>query len=150
MELEFSLEDIGEAAQQIVRFAGDRKVWVFDGEMGAGKTTLIYAICGYLNIDGNFGSPTFSIINEYVLSGKPVYHIDLYRCKDEEEAARAGVEDCLYSGQLCFVEWPSRAAGLLPENILQLRLTVVSRNVRRVEVRAFLPGTEEQQGLNRL
>lgn len=150
MELEFSLAEIGEAASQIIQFAGERTVWTFDGEMGAGKTTLIYAICGYLNADGNFGSPTFSIINEYASSGEPVYHIDLYRCKNEEEAIRAGVEDCLYSGHLCLVEWPSRAPGLFPENVLQVRLTVVDRSIRRATFDTFLSGSQEQKGVNRL
>ena len=79
-------------------------------------------------------SPTFSIINEYAYPGGSLYHIDLYRLKDEEEAMRAGVEDCLYSGKICLVEWPERASGLFPENTVSVYFGVVDPETRIISI----------------
>jgi tRNA threonylcarbamoyladenosine biosynthesis protein TsaE len=141
MEFEYRLEKIEEAAQKLLSEAGNYKVWAFDGEMGSGKTTLIHTICNILGVKGTFGSPTFSIINEYISSTEPVFHIDLYRCKDEEEAVRAGVEDCLYSGNLCMVEWPTKAPGIFPDETLRVVITVTGENSRKLFIsnRAPIP-----------
>jgi tRNA threonylcarbamoyladenosine biosynthesis protein TsaE len=84
--------------------------------MGAGKTTLIEAICAAKGVREHTSSPTFSIINQYGYTEdgeeKLIYHIDLYRLKDEEEIIQAGVEDCVYSGSLCMIEWPQKAPDL--------------------------------------
>mgnify|MGYP003576902822 CR=1 FL=1 len=134
MEFEYRLEKIENAAQTLLSMAGNYKVWAFDGEMGSGKTTLIHAICNTLGVKGTFGSPTFSIINEYLSPAGPVFHIDLYRCKDEEEALRAGVEDCLYSGNLCMVEWPTKAPGIFPDETLRIAITVTGENSRKLSI----------------
>ena len=82
------------------------------------------------------GSPTFSIINEYnALDGSVVYHLDLYRIKNEEEAIQAGVEDVLYSGELCLVEWPEKAPDLFPANTVRLTIDVVDGSTRRITVK---------------
>src|SRR5262245_25274171 len=125
MEVIFSLNDIGIAAQKVIAANPTTKVFALHGDMGAGKTTLVHAICELLGIQGNTSSPTFSIINQYKTEkSSSIYHIDLYRLKDEEEAIQTGVEDCLYSGDICFVEWPERAPGIFPENTVNLKISV--------------------------
>jgi tRNA threonylcarbamoyladenosine biosynthesis protein TsaE len=104
--------------------------------MGAGKTTLIHALCDEKGVTSTVGSPTFSIINEYSYPGGRLFHIDLYRLKDEEEAVRAGVEDCLYSGDICLVEWPGRAEGILPENTLKVEIDVINQDTRIIRLTA--------------
>jgi len=134
MELVYSLENIDEAADEIYKAVNGRNILTFTGEMGAGKTTFIQALCRKMGVKGVMGSPTFSIINEYEAEMGPVYHIDLYRCRDEEEAIRAGVEDCLYSGWTCLVEWPSRAPSLFPDETIRIGITEINDHTRKVTV----------------
>ena len=138
MELVFSLENIAETATVFWKAAGDGAVFAFHGNMGVGKTTFIHALCDAKGVKDIVGSPTFSIINEYEFSnGKngKIYHIDLYRLKDEDEAIQAGVEDCLYSGNICFVEWPGRSPGIFPEDTVHVYIEVVDSDRRRLVIR---------------
>ena len=112
----------------------DKKIYAFQGEMGAGKTSFIRALCAAKNVEETVGSPTFSIINEYSSPTGIIYHLDLYRLKDEEEAVRAGVEDCLYSGEICLVEWPDRAPGIFPKDALGVFLEMLDPNTRKLQV----------------
>ena len=98
--------------------------------MGSGKTTLIHALCVVKGVTDTVGSPSFSIINEYRYPEGRIFHLDLYRLKDEEEALRAGVEDVLYSGDLCLVEWPDRAPGIFPPDTVDIRLEVLDPETR--------------------
>lgn len=135
MELMYSLSEINIAAQWLLDHIGDKKCLVFHGEMGAGKTTLISTLCTLLGAEGNTSSPTFSIINEYSTSSvKVIYHIDLYRLKDEQEAIAAGVEDCILSGDYCFVEWPERASGLFLTNTVNCFLSVINADSRKLSI----------------
>lgn len=134
MEWEYHLNDIDNAARWVLASIGDAKVVAFEGDMGAGKTTLIHAVCRQAGVRGTMGSPTFSIINEYDSSAAPVYHIDLYRCASAEEAVRAGVEECLYSGLLCLVEWPSRAAGLFLDDTIWLSIVQLGQSTRKIVI----------------
>jgi tRNA threonylcarbamoyladenosine biosynthesis protein TsaE len=135
MDLNFSLDDIQQAAIKVVSLTKDRKVVALHAAMGAGKTTFVHAICEVLGVKDVVGSPTFSIINQYESkSGETIYHIDLYRLKDEEEVIQCGVEDCLYSGNLCFVEWPDKAASLLPANTLNLHIVPVNNVTRKLTI----------------
>ncbi|MGN6419924.1 MAG: tRNA (adenosine(37)-N6)-threonylcarbamoyltransferase complex ATPase subunit type 1 TsaE [Pseudobacter sp.] len=134
MQLSFTLETIHEAARQFWAAVGDRKVLAFHGQMGAGKTTFVHALCDVKDVTSTVGSPTFSIINEYAWPGGQLFHIDLYRLKDEEEAIRAGVEDCFYSGNICLVEWPERAEGIFPENTLQVHISVTDPATRLLQI----------------
>ena len=133
MEVNFKLEQIKDVASNFIASTSDRTVFALHGDMGAGKTTFIHAVCEALGVHDNISSPTFSIINQYT-SGqqKNVYHIDLYRLADEAEAIGAGVEDCLYSGNICFVEWPDRAPGIFPDNTLHLKIEAINDNTRRL------------------
>jgi tRNA threonylcarbamoyladenosine biosynthesis protein TsaE len=132
MELRFQLQDIEEAAREFWEYFPLQRVFAFHGGMGAGKTTLIHALCLEKGVTDTVGSPTFSIVNEYRYPGGRIFHIDLYRLKDEEEAIRAGVEDVLYSGDLCLVEWPDRAPDIFPLDSVHIRLEVVDPETRKI------------------
>jgi tRNA threonylcarbamoyladenosine biosynthesis protein TsaE len=135
MELNFTLEKIKEAAKIFIDITGMHRVFAVAGEMGAGKTTFVHAVCEVMGVKDNIASPTFSIINHYsTATGEIIYHIDLYRLKDEEEAIQAGVEDCLYSGNYCFVEWPQKAPDIFPDNTMQLAITVIDMNIRKLKI----------------
>lgn len=135
MEVNFTLGEIDKAAKQLLSVSAGYNVFAFHGEMGAGKTTLIHALCEALGVKDTISSPTFSIINQYnTANGKTVYHMDLYRVKDESEAINAGVEDCLYSGNVCLVEWPDKAAGIFPEDTLHMTITSVDDNTRKLKL----------------
>ncbi|WP_416864535.1 MAG: tRNA (adenosine(37)-N6)-threonylcarbamoyltransferase complex ATPase subunit type 1 TsaE [Imperialibacter sp.] len=136
MTTELFCEDIGrlpEIASQIIGLAGESKVWVFEGELGAGKTTLIKELCEQLEVVDNVSSPTFSIVNEYeTTEGETIYHFDFYRIKSEVEAVDIGVDEYFYSGNYCFIEWPSKIPSLLPEEYLKITLILVSGNQRKI------------------
>ena len=134
MQWQCTLETIRETARQFWDYAGERRVIAFYGQMGAGKTTFIHALCDEKNVKSTVGSPTFSIINQYSYPQGTMYHIDLYRLKDEEEAIRTGVEACLYSGDTCLVEWPERAEGIFPENTLKVHIRAESPSLRTISI----------------
>lgn len=138
MEWQFALDGINEIATMFWKAAGSTTVFAFHGQMGAGKTTFIHALCNIKGVKDIVGSPTFSIINEYAYdcegTPKPLFHMDLYRLKDEEEAQRAGVEDALYSGYICLVEWPEKAPGIFPDNTLHVYIELVDSKTRRIKI----------------
>lgn len=138
MELIFSLPNINNAASRFWELAGDKKVFAIHGQMGAGKTTFIHALCDVKGVKDVVGSPTFSIINEYVYdcSGtkRTLFHLDLYRLKDEEEAQQAGVEDALFSGNICLAEWPEKAPGIFPENTVHVYIEPLDSQTRRLKI----------------
>jgi tRNA threonylcarbamoyladenosine biosynthesis protein TsaE len=134
MELIFRLEDINDAAKKFWLFIGDKKVFTFYGNIGSGKTTFIHALCDEKKVSSHVGSPTFSIINEYAYSGGKIFHIDLFRLKDEEEAIRAGVEDCIYSGEICFIEWAEKAENLFPGDVVKVFIEWVGEKTRKVNI----------------
>ena len=112
------LDNLNKTANQLIELSGSCNVWLINGEMGAGKTTLIKAICTELGVEDNVTSPTFSIINEYKSTTEPVYHFDFYRVSTLKEALKAGVEDYFYSGHYCFIEWPEIILPILPSQYL--------------------------------
>lgn len=135
MELVYSLEDIAATAEQFIFITKPFKVFAFKGNLGAGKTTFIQGLCKILGVDQYITSPTFSIINEYsAADDTSIFHIDLYRLKDAEEVIHAGVEECLYSGGWCFIEWPERAFSLLPHDTVSVDINVLSDNIRRMNI----------------
>lgn len=135
MVIEYTSAEINAAVIQFLAGVKEARLFAFHGEMGAGKTTFINAICSALKVKDAVCSPTFSIINEYKTSlGEKVFHIDLYRLKNEKEAIEAGVEDCIFSGNYCFVEWPEMAAGLFPEGTIHCYLSVIGENQRKLKI----------------
>lgn len=129
------VEDMAGVVPGILEAIGGSRVVAMDGPMGAGKTTLVKAICEYLGVKGVVNSPTFAIINDYELAdGGAVYHFDLYRLKDVSEAFGMGFEEYFYSGCYCFVEWPGVAEGILPDDAKVLRIRVLEDGVREIEV----------------
>jgi tRNA threonylcarbamoyladenosine biosynthesis protein TsaE len=131
----YTLHDLPELAERWWLHRGKAMVFALHGPMGAGKTTLVQALCKALGVKEMVHSPSFSLVNEYQLpSGEPVYHLDLYRLKDEEEALSAGIEDCLYSGSYCFVEWPEKAAELIPADAVHAWIEVTGPDTRLVKL----------------
>ena len=138
MELVYSLRELAQTATRFWKVVGNAHVIAFHGKMGSGKTTLIHALCDALDVKDVISSPTFSIINEYFCPGqetsKKIFHIDLYRLKDENEAIQAGVEDCLYSDHICLVEWPEKILSILPEDTIHVFIEVVGPETRKLRI----------------
>ena len=135
MELIFTLDKIQEAAVKFLELTTGYKLFAIQGEMGAGKTTFIHALCKVMGVKDSISSPTFSIINQYSASaGQTIYHMDLYRIKDENEAINAGIEDCLYTGNTCFVEWPEKIPAIFPDKTLYIRVSVIDTNTRKLQI----------------
>lgn len=130
-----SLETIDETATEFINQMGDNTVFAFHGEMGAGKTTFIKAVCEKLGVEDSITSPTFAIINEYRSnSGELLYHFDFYRIKNEEEAFDFGYEDYFFSGSICFIEWPERVESLLPHDTVNVTIKEVEDGKRLVTI----------------
>jgi tRNA threonylcarbamoyladenosine biosynthesis protein TsaE len=114
MEITFSLAEIDAAAKQVLALP-PKNIVLFHGQMGAGKTTFIKALAKQLGVTDMTGSPTFSLVNEYgTEDGKTLYHFDLYRLNNEEEAYDMGIDEYFYSGNLCLIEWPEKTPNLIP------------------------------------
>ena len=114
MEITFSLEEIDNAATQVLA-QNIKKIITFHAGMGAGKTTFIKALAKQLGVKDMTSSPTFSLVNEYETSGGDIlYHFDLYRLNTEEEAYDMGIDEYFYSGNLCLIEWPEKTPNLIP------------------------------------
>lgn len=133
MNISYIEEELSEVAEQLISQFSKVDVWVFEGEMGAGKTTLIKEICSQLGVEDGMSSPTFSIINEYLTrDAKDIYHFDCYRMKNLEEALNIGMEDYFFSGNKCMVEWPSVITSLLPDDYLEISIKLVDRKTRNL------------------
>lgn len=128
-----SLEQLHKAAKQFIELIGQNKVFAFYGDMGAGKTTFIKAICQELGVSENITSPTFSLVNEYLINDdSTIFHFDCYRLKNVHEAYDIGAEEYLYSGNICFVEWPEKIEDLLPQNRVDVYIKVLNNNSREI------------------
>ena len=132
-----SIEEIAVAAKEFVAAMGERKVFAFYGKMGAGKTTFIKAVCEELGVEDVINSPTFAIVNEYVDGqGEPVYHFDFYRIKNLQEVMDLGYEDYVYSGHVCFMEWPELIENLLPDDAVKVTIEEEENGERKVSVKS--------------
>ncbi len=146
MKLTFSHAELPAAAHQFWEEYGDEKVFALNGDMGAGKTTFVKALCAAKGVKDTTASPTFSIINEYRFRNSRqqeqiIYHLDLYRLKSMEEAIEAGVEDCLYHPDaICFVEWPEIVTPLLPADTVYVFLTITPDQKRKLVAGTAHPG----------
>lgn len=134
MDIEIkSLDKIDAAAIEFIKAMGDNTVFAFHGDMGAGKTTFIKAICENLGVSDSINSPTFAIVNEYRSdSAELIYHFDFYRINKIEEAFDFGYEDYFYSGSLCFIEWPEKIESLLPNDAVNVHIKVQEDGSRKV------------------
>lgn len=131
-----SLDSIRESAMAFLAAMDDRTVFAFHGQMGAGKTTFIKAICEELGVEDVINSPTFAIINEYrsETTGELIYHFDFYRINKLSEAEDIGTEDYFYSGALCFIEWPEKIEDLLPGDVVEVTIKENPDGTRTVEI----------------
>jgi tRNA threonylcarbamoyladenosine biosynthesis protein TsaE len=135
MVVNYSWAEIDEAAAVFLKAIEGHRVIALHGELGAGKTSFVNAVAQLLEVEDAVSSPTFSIINEYrMANGGIIYHLDLYRLKNGQEAIAAGVEDCLFSGEYCFVEWPENAISILPPSTVHCYFTVIGTDSRKLQI----------------
>jgi len=131
-----SLETIQESAKDFINQIGNNTIFAFNGNMGAGKTTFIKAICEVLGVKETINSPTFSIVNEYeAADARIIYHFDCYRINKIQEALDLGAEEYLYSGNLCFIEWAENIAPILPDSIVNVDIEEMENGERNVVIR---------------
>lgn len=136
MEIYFDFNEIEKTAKKFLDATSGYKVFAFSGDLGAGKTSFISALCKELNVFETVTSPTYSIIQEYKTSDdKTVFHIDLYRIKSKQEAMDAGVEDCLLSNDICLVEWPEKAPEIFPDNTVYSQMEILSETKRKLIIK---------------
>jgi len=134
-----SLEKLPEAAGIFLDAVGEIPLIAFSGDMGAGKTTFIQALCWAMGVSQDVNSPTFSLVNEYFTGNNDsVFHFDLYRIEDPDELFDLGYEEYFYSGKRCFIEWPEKVSFLIPDEALMVRIDVLEDGSR--ELRFDLPG----------
>jgi tRNA threonylcarbamoyladenosine biosynthesis protein TsaE len=135
MEVEVNdVADLARAAKEIVELTRGERFFIFEGDMGAGKTTLIKAICKELGVKEVVSSPTFSIVNEYEANSRTIYHFDFYRIKNLQEAFDIGYEEYFYSEHICLIEWPEKIAELLPDHHVKIGITTIDENTRRLSI----------------
>lgn len=130
-----TLQQLSGMGRELLDHYPDQRIWLFHGDMGAGKTSFIKEICRQLGVNENMSSPTFTLVNEYLDKiGTKVFHFDFYRLKNELEAMEIGVEEYFYSGNYCFIEWPEKVRSLLPANHININITVEDPDHRTIEV----------------
>lgn len=133
IQFSYGKDAISKAAKKVIEIAGSEKVWVFKGEMGAGKTTFIKALAEQFQIQDQISSPTFGIVNEYQNdSGKEFYHFDFYRLDDPTEALDIGIEEYFYSQNYCWLEWAEKVADFLPDQYFLIKLEILSDSERKL------------------
>jgi tRNA threonylcarbamoyladenosine biosynthesis protein TsaE len=134
MKFEFNLAEIDAVATKVLA-QNPEKIILFNGEMGAGKTTFIKALCNKLGITGATSSPTFSLVNEYQSTANQiVYHFDMYRLKNQTEALDMGIEEYLYSGNWCFIEWSEKIPDLIPLKHSVVSISILKDGKRILEI----------------
>ena len=138
MEFIYTLQHLEQTARAFWKIAGDSRVIAFHGNLGSGKTTFIHALCDIRKVSDVVSSPTFSIINEYFFGEagiqKKIFHIDLYRLRDEQEAIEVGVEECLFSDHICLIEWPEKIPSLLPPDSMHVFIEPVDAETRKLRI----------------
>lgn len=125
--------ELHQAASELLKFAEKEKVFLFEGDMGAGKTTLIKALCFVLGMKETASSPTYSIVNEYVYPGGKIYHFDFFRIKSQNEAFDIGFEEYLASGDYCFIEWPQNISDLWPRHYIKITMSEGENGLRNID-----------------
>lgn len=135
---DFSIQELDSIADQLIDLLQFPSVWALEGEMGAGKTTLVQRVLEKLGIEDFEGSPTYSLVNTYDLpDGRTVYHLDLYRLKDFQEVLDIGIEEILEDpNATCWIEWPKKIEALFPQHTIWLYLSVTDKGNRLLEIKA--------------
>jgi len=134
MEKMYPIEQLPLIAKELIDTYGSHPVWVFHATMGAGKTTLISTICKAMGVEDAISSPTFSLMNEYQAGKKTIVHMDWYRIEGEEEATRSGLAAAIDEADYCFIEWPEKAPGIIPENALHITIEIINPSTRKIIV----------------
>jgi tRNA threonylcarbamoyladenosine biosynthesis protein TsaE len=133
-----SLEHLPEQANVIIENGKGFDIWLFYGEMGAGKTTLIREICQQIGVEDNVNSPSFGLVNEYLTrQDETIYHFDFYRIKNEEEAGRIGLDEYFCSGNLCLIEWPEKISSMIPEKHFSIKLEITKDQQREISLNSY-------------
>ena len=128
-----SINELGSVSGKLLVKYPQKRIFAFYGELGAGKTTFIKAICESMHVADTINSPSFAIINVYdTQEGNDIYHFDFYRLKSLEEAFDIGYEDYFYSGNYCFIEWPEKIETLLPEDTVRVYLEISKQDDSRI------------------
>lgn len=124
-----TVKSLDKIAKELLKAYPDKHIFAFYGNMGAGKTTFIKSICKALGVKDEISSPSYSLINEYA-GKKPIYHIDLYRLEDIDEAFNIGIEDYIFGENYCLIEWPNIIESILPKNIIKVKIETQDKNNR--------------------
>nr|MBD3623094.1 tRNA (adenosine(37)-N6)-threonylcarbamoyltransferase complex ATPase subunit type 1 TsaE [Sunxiuqinia sp.] len=128
-----TIDELPQAAEAFLKHFPNERLFAFYGKMGAGKTTLIKALCRALGSTDPITSPTFALVNEYSTAGNErIFHFDFYRIKSMEEALDIGFDDYIYSGKYCMMEWPENIEDLLPEEIVKVEIDVLDSSARKI------------------
>lgn len=130
-----SVDEYRECAKKVVDIMEHYHIFLFIGELGAGKTTLVQMICEMIGTDDVVSSPTFALINPYSTKKGMIYHMDMYRINQAEEAVDFGIEEYLWEEQYCFIEWPDRIDTLLPDNFVTIAITLQTDNSRKIIIK---------------
>lgn len=126
-----SIKELPAVAKEFINEMGEKRIFALRGEMGAGKTTFIKAVCEALGVTDVINSPTFAIVNEYKAeSGRPIFHFDFYRIRNIEEVFDLGYEEYIDSDAICFIEWPELIEGLLPDECKNIYITIENDGTR--------------------
>lgn len=133
IQFSYAKETISTAARKVIEVAGSEMVWIFKGEMGAGKTTLIKSLAELFEIQDQVSSPTFGIVNEYEnIYDEKFYHFDFYRLDDPTEALDIGIEEYFYSNNYCWLEWAEKIANFLPDQYFLIKIEILSVTERNL------------------
>ena len=133
----YDLNEIGKISKIIIKSIKKKNKVLFSGPLGSGKTTLIKSIMHDLGYNDHVSSPTFSLINEYIIKDKMIYHIDLYRVKKKDELYEIGFEEYLKNGNLCLIEWPEIAIKIIDKDFIHIKLKEISKTKRSIEIKSL-------------
>lgn len=133
--LVYDITEIGKVSKIITNYMKKYNKLLFSGPLGSGKTTLIKGIMHEIGYNANVSSPTFSLINEYTVKDKMIYHIDLYRINEVDELYEIGFDEYLRSGNICLIEWPKIAMKMIDKDFVHIKLKEISKNKRSLEIK---------------
>jgi len=129
-----NINDYSTKMEQLFIEAKNRKIWFLYGDLGAGKTTLVQQVCRHLGSKDEVTSPTFSLVNEYESPNEQIYHLDLYRLKNFDEALDVGIMEYLDSGQYCLIEWPQLIEHLADDTVLKINIEILDKSSRSINL----------------